>query len=201
MQRYLSHCTNRVYCPRFSSPPQYLHHSLVLAVAVALDTVDEAAVADSGAANGSGAEAGGLGDDVLVLDGGPNDPVPTRVYSFGRGDLSALLQNDDEDHSAWEGPVELKSHWNVLQVSTSLFHTMAVTATGDVLGCGQNDEGQVGILTHSGVESWHCTVPCCSTCYLCSMVQCSMVWCSNTLWYSIVQWSMVWYCSWWYNAV
>ncbi|CAM9978610.1 unnamed protein product [Discosporangium mesarthrocarpum] len=29
------------------------------------------------------------------------------------------------------------------QLSTSLFHTMAVTATGDVVGCGQNDDGQV----------------------------------------------------------
>lgn len=30
-----------------------------------------------------------------------------------------------------------------LKVSTALFHTMAVTASGDVIGCGQNDEGQV----------------------------------------------------------
>lgn len=29
------------------------------------------------------------------------------------------------------------------QVSTALFHTMAVTASGDVIGCGQNDEGQI----------------------------------------------------------
>ena len=29
------------------------------------------------------------------------------------------------------------------KVSTALFHTVAVTASGDVIGCGQNDEGQV----------------------------------------------------------
>ncbi|CAM9423866.1 unnamed protein product [Scytosiphon promiscuus] len=66
-----------------------------------------------------------------------------RVYSFGRGDLGALLHGDDADHIAGEGPVALKDHWSVIQVSTSLFHTMAVTASGDILGCGQNDEGQV----------------------------------------------------------
>lgn len=31
----------------------------------------------------------------------------------------------------------------IFQVSTSLFDTMAVTASGDVIGCGENDEGQV----------------------------------------------------------
>lgn len=39
------------------------------------------------------------------------------VYSFGRGDLGALLQADDVDHGAEEGPVTLREHWSVLQVS------------------------------------------------------------------------------------
>ncbi|CAB1107056.1 unnamed protein product [Ectocarpus sp. CCAP 1310/34] len=65
------------------------------------------------------------------------------VFSFGRGDLGALLHADDADHSAEEGPVVVKNHRSLLQVSTSLFHTMAVTASGEILGCGQNDEGQV----------------------------------------------------------
>lgn len=39
-----------------------------------------------------------------------------RVYSFGRGDLGALLHSDDADHAAADGPVALKHHWSVLQV-------------------------------------------------------------------------------------
>ncbi|CBJ32016.1 conserved unknown protein [Ectocarpus siliculosus] len=79
--------------------------------------------------------------------GAPQDQVAGEggvgVFSFGRGDLGALLHSDDADHSAKEGPVVVKNHRSVLQVSTSLFHTMAVTASGEILGCGQNDEGQV----------------------------------------------------------
>lgn len=39
-----------------------------------------------------------------------------QVYSWGRGDLGALLQADDGDHVVKDGPVPLKEHWSVLQV-------------------------------------------------------------------------------------
>lgn len=52
--------------------------------------------------------------EAAVSSAGRNGGV--RLYSFGRGDLGALLHGDDADHSAGEGPVALKDHWSVIQV-------------------------------------------------------------------------------------
>lgn len=43
------------------------------------------------------------------------------VFSFGRGDLGALLHSDDVDHSAEEGPVVVKNHRSLLQVRRASF--------------------------------------------------------------------------------
>ncbi|CAN0025779.1 unnamed protein product, partial [Laminaria digitata] len=57
--------------------------------------------------------------------------------------LGTLLQSDDSDHSPEDGPVVLEEDGSVIQVSTSLFHTVAVMSSNDIIGCGQNDEGQL----------------------------------------------------------
>lgn len=44
------------------------------------------------------------------------DKREVQVYSFGRGDLGALLQPDDSDHSPEDGPVSFKEKGWVTQV-------------------------------------------------------------------------------------
>ena len=61
---------------------------------------------------GEESEGAAVGAAVAAADGA------VSVYSFGRGDLGALLQPDDSDHTVDEGPVTLKNHWSVLQVKT-----------------------------------------------------------------------------------
>lgn len=64
----------------------------------------------AGADDIPGGAEGGLMTATAARNGG------VRVYSFGRGDLGALLHSDDAGHAAAEGPVALKNHWSVLQV-------------------------------------------------------------------------------------
>lgn len=64
-----------------------------------------------GYSRGDGGEGAVVGAAAAAADGA------VSVYSFGRGDLGALLQGDDVDHGAEEGPVTLREHWSVLQVS------------------------------------------------------------------------------------
>ena len=63
------------------------------------------------------------------------------VFSWGRGDLAALLWPDADDHnSSAEAPISSK---RIMQVAGSLYHAVAVTASGEVYACGSNFDGQV----------------------------------------------------------
>eukprot|EP01042_Synura_sphagnicola_P001906 gene1906-2249_t len=66
----------------------------------------------------------------------------SQLYSWGRSDLGALLHADLEEHSVSE-PVHLASKRTILQISSNMYHTAAVTTTGELYLCGSNDEGQV----------------------------------------------------------
>lgn len=72
----------------------------------------------------------------------PSPPVSTLVYSWGRGDQGALLHQDIKDHAAADSLVVFNHTRHVVQIATNTYHTAAVTATGEVLTCGGNDEGQ-----------------------------------------------------------
>lgn len=56
------------------------------------------------------ASSAGAPQDQAGGDGG------VGVFSFGRGDLGALLHSDDADHSAEEDAVVVKNHRSLLQV-------------------------------------------------------------------------------------
>lgn len=67
-----------------------------------------------------------------------------RLLASLRREHPSLPLNSSMPASSWPLPFgPFPSPPSPAQVSTSLFHTMAVTASGDTLGCGQNDEGQV----------------------------------------------------------
>eukprot|EP00953_Heterococcus_sp_UTEX-ZZ885_P038267 19643-Heterococcus_DN1.PRE.3 len=117
----------------------------------------------------------------------------TVCYSWGRGDLGALLHSDTEDHTAVRARVDWGKRRHVVQqygisiaaatalsvvlwhcrialwvdtqaflvlhyiamrlldqqISCGTYHTAAVTATGELLACGANDEGQRGLVSVS----------------------------------------------------
>ena len=93
------------------------------------------------------------GDAMIVID--PDDdgglsPAPSpAVYSWGRRDLGCLLlrkgdTSGGEREGASEGIFCLQRVGHpVVAVASSAYHTVAVTATGEVYACGQNDQGQV----------------------------------------------------------
>jgi len=77
----------------------------------------------------------------MALDNG-QDTGARVVYSWGRGDLGALLHSDVEDHKPEE--VAFRRALQALNgIASSAYHTMAVTQTGELYGCGTNMEGQV----------------------------------------------------------
>lgn len=64
-----------------------------------------------------------------------------RVLSWGRNDLGCLMHRNDEDIR--EGIYSF-SHTNrtIVAVASNVYHTAAVTSTGELYTCGQNDQGQ-----------------------------------------------------------
>ncbi|CAM9581795.1 unnamed protein product [Chrysoparadoxa australica] len=78
--------------------------------------------------------------------------APCAVYSWGRGDLGALLQGDATEKDIEDSRVVLRNNRQVVDVATSLYHSAAVTSTGAVLCCGTNIEGQVDISVHDSEQ-------------------------------------------------
>lgn len=78
---------------------------------------------------------GGTGDGLTAAAAARNGGV--RAYSFGRGDLGALLHSDDADHAAADGPVALKDHWSVLQVHYGVILLVGAARLGLVVGGGR----------------------------------------------------------------
>ncbi|RYH29664.1 hypothetical protein EON65_07765 [archaeon] len=65
-----------------------------------------------------------------------------RVLSWGRNDLGCLMYRNDEDI---RDGIYSFSHTNrtIVSVASNVYHTAAVTSTGELYTCGQNDQGQV----------------------------------------------------------
>lgn len=70
--------------------------------------------------------------------------VPT-IFSWGRGDMGALLRMKDDEKSFDGVYVYSNASRIILQISSNEYHTACITSTGDVLLCGSNEEGQVSI--------------------------------------------------------
>lgn len=66
----------------------------------------------------------------------------STVYSWGRGDLGALLHADCDAHEDLE-PVKFSSCRCIMQIASGLYHSAAVTTTGELYVCGCNDDGQI----------------------------------------------------------
>ena len=75
-------------------------------------------------------------DDELSL------PTPPLILSWGRSDTHTLLRTPAEESSSAITALSFASSRTILQISSNLYHTAAVTSTGEVYVCGANDEGQ-----------------------------------------------------------
>jgi alpha-tubulin suppressor-like RCC1 family protein len=71
---------------------------------------------------------------------GVSVPIPI-VYSWGRSDLGNLFRKPDEE--AADGVYQFQSTRTIIAVSTNVYHSAAVTSTGELYTCGENYDGQV----------------------------------------------------------
>ena len=69
-------------------------------------------------------------------------PTPPVILSWGRSDTHTLLRTPAEEASSAITALSFASSRTILQISSNLYHTAAVTSTGEVYVCGANDEGQ-----------------------------------------------------------
>ena len=69
-------------------------------------------------------------------------PTPPLILSWGRSDTHTLLRTPAEEASSAITALSFASSRTILQISSNLYHTAAVTSTGEVYVCGANDEGQ-----------------------------------------------------------
>ena len=67
-------------------------------------------------------------------------PVPI-VYSWGRSDFGNLFHKPGEDHI--DGVYQFQSSRTVMSLSSNVYHSAAVTSTGELYTCGENYDGQV----------------------------------------------------------
>ena len=70
----------------------------------------------------------------------PTTPV---ILSWGRADTNTLLRNCDQVSTTGISAVGVGSSRTILQIASNLYHTAAVTSTGEVYTCGANDDGQI----------------------------------------------------------
>jgi alpha-tubulin suppressor-like RCC1 family protein len=71
-------------------------------------------------------------------------PIPI-VYSWGRSDLGNLFRKPDEE--AADGVYRFQSTRTIISVSSNVYHSAAVTSTGELYTCGENYDGQVAPKT------------------------------------------------------
>jgi alpha-tubulin suppressor-like RCC1 family protein len=67
-------------------------------------------------------------------------PIP-MVYSWGRSDFGNLFRKPGDDHI--DGVYQFHSPRTIMQVSSNIYHSAAVTSTGELYTCGENYDGQV----------------------------------------------------------
>jgi alpha-tubulin suppressor-like RCC1 family protein len=89
-----------------------------------------------------------LDNDAMIVDSPPAEQ-PT-VVSWGRSDLGCLLKKKDSEMKDGFSfsPSDTR---NFVSVASNSYHTAALTATGELYCCGQNDEGQLGLIESSPV--------------------------------------------------
>lgn len=64
------------------------------------------------------------------------------VMSWGRSDFGTLLKRSDEDVSDGLAVYHSRGQ-SIISIASNVYHTVSVTATGEVYICGQNDQGQI----------------------------------------------------------
>jgi alpha-tubulin suppressor-like RCC1 family protein len=67
-------------------------------------------------------------------------PVPI-VYSWGRSDFGSLFRKPGDDDI--DGVFQFESTRTIMQMSSNVYHSAAVTSTGELYTCGENYDGQV----------------------------------------------------------
>lgn len=75
-----------------------------------------------------------------AVDGSHSVIAPT-VYSWGRSDFGNLFRRPaDEDR---DGVYEFQCTRTIMTMASNAYHSAAVTSTGELYTCGENDDGQV----------------------------------------------------------
>jgi hypothetical protein len=83
------------------------------------------------------------GTSKAAEHGSEQESVTIAVYSWGRADLGALLRTETSASFDPSEAISFSKVRKIRQISSSSYHTAAVTTTGELYLCGSNDEGQV----------------------------------------------------------
>ena len=74
-----------------------------------------------------------------------NINIPT-IYSWGRSDLHCLFYKEKNNSEMNDGIYSYRSNRNIISISSNVYHTCAVTSTGELYTCGSNFEGAISDL-------------------------------------------------------
>ena len=95
-----------------------------------------------------------ISTDILSLEESTNDNNSELIQflSWGRSDLGALFTSssfiDPENNVVMinnrdeMNPIEFQGRRKIIQFSSNIYHSCAVTSTGEIYTCGSNEEGQ-----------------------------------------------------------
>ena len=98
-------------------------------------------------------------DAMDVVEVESFDPVllPTHttpvILSWGRADTNTLLRGGGDQQTGISTAGVGGSSRTILQIASNLYHTAAVTSTGEVYTCGANDDGQIHPSSSSSSSS------------------------------------------------
>ena len=84
--------------------------------------------------------------EFIIDDSSSNNNIniPT-IYSWGRSDLHCLFYKEKNNSEINDGIYTYRtaSNRNIISISSNVYHTCAVTATGELYTCGSNYEGAI----------------------------------------------------------
>lgn len=67
--------------------------------------------------------------------------ISPTLYSWGRSDFGNLFRRPEDESQ--DGVYEFHSTRTIMAISSNAYHSAAVTSTGELYTCGENDDGQV----------------------------------------------------------
>ena len=96
----------------------------------------------------------------VILERMESSSIPIHVpivFSWGRSDFGNLLKKPGDDQI--DGVYQFQTTRTIMNTSSNIYHSAAVSSTGELYTCGENYDGQVAPKTSSGYNEEECKRP------------------------------------------